>query len=194
MAALKILVIPGSVRTGSHNVRLAASITRELALGSFEVTRISLQDYPLPIYDADHEVGSGTPRHALQLRQLIASHHGIVLVSPEYNASIPPLLKNALDWASSTTVAGDAALAAFRGRAFALASASPGKFGGARALTALRQTLELGCGALVIPRQLSVTFADKAFDDADHLSNARDLTQMRHMLRDLVDVAQRMAG
>ena len=49
----KILVIPGSLRTGSHNARLAALATKELALAEAEVTRISLADYPLPLFDAD---------------------------------------------------------------------------------------------------------------------------------------------
>jgi NAD(P)H-dependent FMN reductase len=118
----------------------------------------------------------------------------VVFVSPEYNASVPPLLKNAIDWISSTAGGGDAALASFRKRAFALASASPGKFGGARGLMALRQVLELGCGALVIPQQLSVALAHEAFDDNDHLIDERNQAQLRAMVRDLIDIAQRMMG
>ena len=78
MAALKILVIPGSVRIGSHNVRLAAAVTRELALAHADVTRISLADYPLPIFDADLEA-QGVPEQAHNLKRLIGSHHGVFL-------------------------------------------------------------------------------------------------------------------
>jgi len=64
------------------------------------VTRISLADYPLPIYDADQETRTGAPANALRLKQLMGVHHGVFITSPEYNASIAPLLKNALDWIS----------------------------------------------------------------------------------------------
>ena len=57
----KILVLPGSIRTGSHNVRLAALAAKELTLLDVEVTRISLVDYPLPIYDADVDARGGRP-------------------------------------------------------------------------------------------------------------------------------------
>jgi NAD(P)H-dependent FMN reductase len=59
---------------------------------------------------------------------------------------------------------------------------------------ALRQVLELGCGALVIPQQLSVALAHEAFDDNDHLIDERNQAQLRAMVRDLIDIAQRMMG
>ena len=68
----KILVIPGSLRTGSFNVKLAALATKELALADADVTRISLADYPLPIYDADL-AKSALPPHALKLKQLVCA-------------------------------------------------------------------------------------------------------------------------
>src|ERR1700749_5032711 len=98
MSVLKILVIPGSLRTGSHNAKLAAAAAYEFARAGIDVTRISLADFPLPIYDGDLQAKSGVPRHAVNLKRMIASHHGVLFVSPEYNASVPPLLKNAIDW------------------------------------------------------------------------------------------------
>ena len=62
MATPKILVFPGSTRAGSHNVRLAALAAKELALIDVDVTRISLADYPLPIYEGDLEANAGPPR------------------------------------------------------------------------------------------------------------------------------------
>ena len=62
MSALKILVIPGSLRTGSLNARLAAAAAHEFALAGAEVTRISLGDFPLPIYDGDLQTKSGVPK------------------------------------------------------------------------------------------------------------------------------------
>jgi NAD(P)H-dependent FMN reductase len=100
MSAPKILVIPGSLRAGSLNARLAAVAAEELVQADVEVTRISLADFPLPIYDADLQAESGVPASAISLKQMIGSHHGILIVTPEYKASLPPLLKNAIDWVS----------------------------------------------------------------------------------------------
>jgi NAD(P)H-dependent FMN reductase len=133
MAAPKILVIPGSLRTGSYNVMLAALAVKELALADVEVTRLSLEDYPLPIYDADVESRGGAPAAATKLKQMIAAHHGVLMVSPEYNASLAPLVKNSIDWVSRVREGNEGAYAAFRGRVFAIASASPNAFGGMRA-------------------------------------------------------------
>ena len=92
MSALKILVIPGSLRTGSLNARLAAVAAHELAQSGAEVTRISLADYPLPIYDGDLQAKSGVPKHAVNLKRMMSAHHGILIVTPEYNSSVPPLV------------------------------------------------------------------------------------------------------
>lgn len=191
MAALKILVIPGSVRIGSHNARLAAAVTRELVLADIDVTRVSLADYPLPIFDA-HIEARGVPEEAHGLKRLIASHHGVFLATPEYNASITPLLKNAIDWVSKARERGEAPLAVFRRRVFALGAASTGRFGGMRSLLATRQVLEIGCGAMVLPAQMSVPFADQAFDEMDQFRNEQDAERLRGFARDFIDAAQRM--
>jgi len=98
MAAPKILVIPGSLRTGSLNARLAAVAAHALAQAGAEVTNISLADFPLPIYDGDLQTKSGVPKNAVNLKRMIGAHHGVLIVTPEYNASVPPLVKNTIDW------------------------------------------------------------------------------------------------
>ena len=192
MAALKILVIPGSLRTGSFNARLAAAAVKELALLDVEVTLISLADYPLPIYDGDLEAKSGVPANAVNLKRMIGAHHGVLIVSPEYNSSVPPLLKNAIDWVTRVRDRDESFGQVFRERAFALAAASDGKFGGLRLLMALRQILALGCGATVIPKQVALSFADQAFDEMDRFKNPADAELLRATLRQLIDVAQQM--
>ena len=79
----KILVIPGSLRSGSHNVRLAAAAAYEFAQAGVEVTRVSLGDFPLPIYDGDLQAKSGVTKHAVNLKRMIGAHHGVLLVTPE---------------------------------------------------------------------------------------------------------------
>jgi NAD(P)H-dependent FMN reductase len=192
MASPKILIIPGSTRTGSLNVRLAALAAKELTLIDVEANRISLEDYPLPIYDADVEANSGAHPNAVKLKQMIGAHHGVFITSPEYNGSVPPGLKNAIDWVSQVRERGDPAYAAFRNRVFALGAASPEPHGGVRGLMALRQILELGCGAMVLPEQIAISQADQAFDELDNLSQATLANQLRAQLARLVDVARMM--
>ena len=190
MPAPKILVLPGSARSGSHNVRLAALAAKELTLIDADVTRISLADYPLPIYDADLEAKSDPPANAVKLKQMIMAHQGVFITSPEYSASVTPLLKNAIDWVSRVRERGDPVYAAFKGRVFAIASASPQRAGGLRSLMALRQILELGCGALTIPEQVAIPHAEQAFDDMDNIIDTGIANLLRAQLARLVDVAR----
>jgi NAD(P)H-dependent FMN reductase len=190
MSAPKILVLPGSTRSGSHNVKLAALAAKELTLLDADVTRISLQDYPLPIYEADFEGRSGPPENAVKLKQMMMAHQGVFIASPEYSASITPLLKNALDWVSRVRERGDPAYAAFKGRVFAISAASPTATGGLRSLMALRQILELGCGALVIPEQVAVQQAETAFDEMDDIIDGRTANLFRAQLARLVELAR----
>lgn len=192
MPSPKILIIPGSTRTGSLNVRLAALAAKELTLLDIEVNRISLEDYPLPLYDADDEANSGAHPNALKLKQMITAHHGVFIASPEYNGSVPPALKNAIDWVSQVRERNELSYAAFRNRVFAIGAASPEPHGGMRGLIALRQILELGCGALVIPEQVAIPQANSAFDERDNVAQAGLANQLRAQLARLVDVARMM--
>ncbi len=191
MSLIKILVIPGSLRTGSINVKLAKAAVDEFARADIEVSLLSLGDYPLPIYDGDLEDKSGVPLHAINLKRMICAHDGVLIVTPEYNSSPPPLLKNAIDWVTRVDERGDPQAHVFRGRPFAIAAASEGKLGGTRGLAALRLILS-GCRALVIPNQLALSFADQAYDDRDRLKHDADKAALKEMARQLIDVAQQL--
>jgi NAD(P)H-dependent FMN reductase len=190
MSGPKILVIPGSLRSGSHNVRLAALATKELVLAEADVTRISLADYPLPIFDADLAQERGPPLNAVNLKRLMSTHRGVFIASPEYNASITPLIKNAIDWISIVREGGEPKLAAYQDRVFALGAASPGRSGGMQSLIALRQVLAVGCRALVIPEQITIPNAATAFDEMDQLNDAGAAAQLKTVARRLVDYAR----
>ena len=191
MSALKILVIPGSLRTSSLNVRLAAAAAREIALAGAEVTRISLADFPLPIYDGDLQTKSGVPKNAVNLKRMIGAHHGVLIVTPEYNSSVPPLVKNTIDWLSRVQDAHETRGQVFRERVFAIAAASESRLGGTRSLAALRLILA-ACHATVIPNQLALSFAGEAYDDMDRLKHPADIETMAALVRQLIDVSQRM--
>jgi NAD(P)H-dependent FMN reductase len=189
MPAPRILIIPGSLRTGSHNARLAALAAKELSLLEAEVTRISLEDYRLPLFDADLVSGSGLPKAAVELNRMLLAHHGVFITSPEYSASVTPLIKNTIDWISRARDPGEPAYAAFKGRVFAIGAAASGGLGGLRSLMALRQILELGCGALVIPEQVCVPRAEQAFDEMDNLKDEALATALKTAMRRLVELA-----
>jgi NAD(P)H-dependent FMN reductase len=191
MSALKILVIPGSLRTGSLNARLAAAAASEFAQAGVEVTRISLADFPLPIYDGDLQTKSGVPKHAINLKRMMSAHHGVLVVTPEYNGSIPALVKNTIDWVSRVQDAHETRYQVFRERAFAIAAASESRFGGTRSLAALRLILT-ACHATVIPNQLALSFAGEAYDDMDRLKHPADIEALGALVRQLIDVSQRM--
>jgi chromate reductase, NAD(P)H dehydrogenase (quinone) len=191
MSSLKILVIPGSLRTGSLNARLAATAAYELAQAGAEVTRISLADFPLPIYDGDLQVKSGVPKNAINLKRMIGVHHGVLIVTPEYNSSVPPLVKNTIDWVSRVQDAHETRGQVFRERAFAIAAASESRLGGTRSLAALRLILT-ACHATVIPNQLALSFASQAYDDMDRLKHPADVESLGGLVQQLIDVSQRM--
>jgi chromate reductase len=185
----RILIIPGSLRTGSHNARLAALAAKELALLEAEVTRISLEDYTLPLFDADLVSAQGLPSAAVTLKHMLLAHQGVFITSPECSASVTPLIKNTIDWISRVRDPGEPAYAAFKGRVFAIGAAANGGLGGLRSLMALRQILELGCGALVIPEQVAVPRAEQAFDDMDNLKDEALATALKTAMRRLVELA-----
>jgi chromate reductase, NAD(P)H dehydrogenase (quinone) len=189
----KILVFAGSIRTGSFNARLAALAAKELMRAEADVSLISLSDYPLPLYDGDLEARSGPPEFALKLKRAFCAHQGIFITSPEYNASLTPLLKNAIDWITRVREAKEPPLAAFKDRVFALGAASNGTYGGMRSLMALRHVLELGCGALVLPEQIAVRGAAQAFDDMDELKDEAIAALLKRVAGRLVEMAGRFA-
>ena len=189
MPTPKILVFAGSIRTGSMNAQLAALTAKEFALAGADTTHISLLDYPMPIYDGDLESRSGPPEAAIMLKKMMQQQHGIFIASPEYNASVTPLLKNTLDWVSRVREGREAPLAVYKDRAFALGGASNGQYGAMRSLLALRQVLEIGCGALVIPDQIAVSRAADAFDEMDNFKDEANAKRLKGVVQSLIQFA-----
>lgn len=178
----RIIVCSGSVRGGSHNTKLAALVAKRLSILDADVTHLSLKEYPLPIYDGDHEADNGVPENAKRLHRLFAGHDGVFLACPEYNAGITPLLKNTLDWISRVKEPGEP----YRNKVFALGAASPGGFGGLRGLIGMRTILEVGLGALVLPQMVSVPKASVAFDGKDELTEDRVSGQLDKLVEALL--------
>ncbi len=172
MATAKILLFSASLRTGSFNTKLADLAEQAFRAKCADVTRLDLAQYELPLYDANLEAAQGFSAAVLELHQLFRSHPGIFIATPEYNAGVPPLLSNVLAWVSRVREGGGQA-AAFGKPVFALGAASPGALGGYRGLMALRQQLELGLNARVLPGMVSVPSAADAYDENGNLKNER---------------------
>ncbi|QBY04625.1 NADPH-dependent oxidoreductase [Thalassotalea sp. HSM 43] len=158
----KILAFSGSARDGSFNQQLVSiAACGALSEGS-EVTVINLADYDMPIFSEDLQSRYGMPEKALQFKQLIEDHHGMLIASPEYNSACSPLLLNALTWASRATSADEVPLATYQGKFATLMSASPGPQGGIRGLVALRMLLS-NLGVTVTAEQITVAKSFEAF-------------------------------
>ena len=190
----KLLFIAGSAREGSHNKRLARLGHEIAGANGIPSAFADLGDYPMPIYDGDQEEANGAPENARKLKALMGLHTGIFVAAPEYNASVTPLLKNALDWVSRVREENEAPLEVYRTRVFALGAASPGGFGGMRGLLALRQVLETGLGALVLPNQIVVPKAHEAFDEHGHLKDKGQQELLKSVIQRLARAAQVLHG
>jgi chromate reductase len=187
----KILVLAGSTRTGALSGKLAALAARDLAAAGAEVTHISLADYPLPIYDGDLEDKKGIPENANRLARLIAGHDGVFIATPEYNHSLPPLLKNAIDWISRVNPSGTIP---YWNKVYGLGGASDGRVGGARALLDLRKVLATAVRGVVIPERIEVSMAQHAFNEAGELIDEVPREVLKTVVKTLIDFTGRIAG
>lgn len=183
--APKILVFAGSTRTDSCNKKLAKVAAEAAKAAGAEVTFVDLRDYPMPLYDGDLEEASGLPESAKKLKALFVQSDGFIIASPEYNSSITGVLKNTLDWVSRTETDDEPDLVAYRGKAAALLSASPGGLGGLRGLVHVRAILG-NIGVIVLPDQVAVSKAYDAFDEQGQLKEARTAKQVTGVAQALV--------
>ena len=188
-----IAVIVGSIREGSYNRALGELAAASLEAQGASVTRVDLAAFDLPLYSAALEADAFPP-DAQRLKALFAAQDGLLFVSPEYNGSLPPLLKNAIDWASRPT--GDeslVALTAYRGKAAAVMSASISPFGGLRGLMHLRQILST-IQMLVIPEQVVVPAAHAAFAEDGSLKEPLPASLVEMTAGRLIAVAKALAA
>ncbi len=162
---VRVLVFGASLRRGSLNDRLAnlaAAVARQK--GAL-VDSATMADFDCPSYDQDLELEEGIAAGALRLRDRLLAADAFVIASPEYNASRPGILKNAIDWASRFRPQ------PFNGRQGLLLSASPSMAGGNRGLWALRVPLE-HLGARIYPDMFSLAQAHQAFREDGRIANA----------------------
>jgi len=170
MTAAKILAFAGSARKDSFNKKLVKIAIAGAKAAGAEVTYLDFRNLPLPLYDEDLEAAEGLPENALKLKAMMKAHQGFLIACPEYNSSVTPLLKNAIDWASRPEP-GEPSLACFKDKVAILMSASPGGLGGIRGLVHVRSILS-NIGVLVLPDQKAIGTAYQAFDENGNLKDA----------------------
>ena len=155
--ACRVLVLSASLREESLNTQLARLAASTIEAGGHIAELATMREFTVGPYDSDEEHAVGLPPGAEELRRRIEETDAFVIASPEYNASMPGALKNAIDWVSRFKPQ------PFHQRHGLLLSASPSMVGGNRGLWALRVPLE-HLGARVYPDMFSLAQAHAAFD------------------------------
>ena len=186
MAAPRILAFAGSLRQASYNKRFVKVAAAAARAAGAEVTEVDLRDFPVPVFDQDLEDREGLPPNARRLKDLFLAHEGLLISSPEYNSSIPGVLKNTIDWVSRAAP-GEAELACFTGKTAGLLSASPGALGGLRSLIHVRAILG-NIGVLVLPEQVALPKAHEAFNDDGSLKDAKRQATVERLARRLTEL------
>jgi NAD(P)H-dependent FMN reductase len=188
----KVLVVAGSTRTGAFSKQLAKAAAAMATAAGHPATLVDLRDFAMPLYDGDLEAAQGLPEGAVRLRGLVAPHDALLIVTPEYNASLPAVLKNALDWLSRPH-GQEAGGVVFRGKVAAMMSSSPGALGGMRALVHLRQVL-MNLGVLVVTEQFALGNAGAAFQADGSLVDGKQAAAANAVVQRLLQVATRLGG
>ncbi len=187
-----ILAFASSARINSLNKKLVQVAANGAVMAGASVTFIDLKDYPLPLYDGDIDTPDTFPANVLRLREILIGHQGLLIASPEYNGSIPPLLKNLLDW-TSRQPGGKPELTPYTGKVATLMSTSPGGYGGLRGLTHVRTILG-NMGVIVLPEQLAVPKGGEAFDAAGLMPNANQRAAVEALGANMAQLLSRLHG
>lgn len=190
MAIPKILAFSGSARAESFNTRLVKIAAEGARSAGASVTLVDWKALTLPLFDEDEEARSGIPANAKTFKELMKSHDGFLIAAPEYNSSITPLLKNAIDW-TSRREAGEKPLEAFAGKVAGLMSASPGALGGLRGLVHVRAILG-NIQVLVLPDQVAVMKAHEAFEPSGRLKDAQQQASVEAIGKRVAEVVQKL--
>lgn len=183
----KILAFAGSSRKDSINKKLVNIAATAAEIEGAKVTVIDLADFSMPIFNQDLEKEQGMPETAREFKQLLISHDGFLIASPEYNSAFSPLLKNVIDWASRAESKDEPPLQAYKGKFVSIMAASPGGLGGIRGLVFLRMLLA-NLGMIVLPEQQAIPQAFKAFSEDGSLIDKNQQQAVEQLGINLVQI------
>ena len=189
----KILAFAGSFREKSYNKRVLAIAADGARQTGAEVDTVDLRDYFMPVFCPDEIENNGFHPTALKFQELLSQYHGLLIATPEYNASVPGGMKNIFDWASRKSEKfglGEV----FKNKFAAMITASPGSFGGIRCLAHLRQILSI-MGVTVLPSEIAVSFvADKFTGDSYEINDEKTKALLMGLGSTLADTLIRFHG
>lgn len=186
-----LVTLSGSLRKESYNHKLAQQAQQAALKLGHEAININLADYPLPLFNEDIE-HLKTPPALIELRKIFSKASSILIASPEYNGSFSAALKNLLDWLSRpANESAPAYQPTFSNYTVALTAASPGGLGGLRGLGQLRELMN-NLGSIVIPQQLTIAEAYKAFNEQGELSQAETVDRLTSIVNTLTETDRRL--
>lgn len=174
--APKIALICGSLRKDSINHALLKALQKLCKSAGAKATEVKLSDYDMPIYHGD----LNTPATVKKIIRRLKGFDGVIIVTPEYNGSLPPVLKNMIDW-TSTVETGH-----ISGPVYGIASCTPGPMSGIMCLRQL-QFILMRLGAELVPQQVGCGNAGKAFDDKGNLTAQPSASFADKMISQMLD-------
>jgi chromate reductase, NAD(P)H dehydrogenase (quinone) len=179
---VRFLILAGSLRKDSYNDKLAALAARAVEKSGGIPDRACISDFEAPFYDQDIETDAGIPIGVKRFAERLKAADGMILASPEYNASMPGAVKNLIDWTSRIRPQ------PFNAKQALLLSASPSMVGGNRGLWSLRIPLE-HLGMRVYPDMFSLAQAHNAFN-GDGLKDAELQKRFDQTIGDFLDLVE----
>jgi chromate reductase len=184
MAGLTICAISGSLRAGSYNTAALRAAT-ELAPEGVDIVAQSIAD--IPLYNEDLKI-TGFPPAVIRLQQAIASADAVLIATPEYNYSIPGVLKNAIDWVSRTDPQ------PFVDKPVAIMGASPGALGTGRSQYDLRKMFVYLDAHLLNRPEIMISAAPSRFDADGKLTDETTRKFVAQLVTALRDSTCRLQG
>jgi len=179
---MRVFAFAAALRRDSFNRKLIRLAAQAAERAGASVDHADFHEFDMPLYDGDVEAASGIPAGAQKLRERFLGADAFMISTPEYNYSIPGVLKNAIDWVSRATPA------AWRGKPGLLLSASPSLVGANRGAWATRVPLE-GTGAMLYPDMFAVATAHDAFDQTGALKDAKMAARLDKVVAGFVTFA-----
>ncbi|HCA87010.1 MAG TPA: FMN reductase [Streptomyces sp.] len=183
---VRILALVGSLRAGSHNRQLAEAAVSLAPQGVEVEVYEGLGD--IPFYNEDIDAPGSVPAAAVKFREAAERSDAFLLLSPEYNGTIPAVLKNAVDWYSRPMGAG-----AFTGKPVAVIGTAYGQYGGVWAQDATRKTVGIAGGTVLEDVKLSIPGSVVRFAETHPKDDAEVAEQLPAVLRRIADAAQEPA-
>lgn len=183
---LRLLAFAASLRGASINRRLLNVAVEIARRGGAEVEVAEFAEFDMPLFNADVQERDGFPPGAVAFRERLERAQGILLASPEYNYSMPGILKNAIDWVSRMRPV------PLRGKSALLLAASNGRIGGIRGLWQLRIPLE-GLGVFVHPDMFALPLGREAFEDDGALRDPQARERLEGIVQGYLSAARALA-